>query len=150
MIENALRQMDHSLLGLVGRGVYDFIRTCSQNVTDNQITQIVLNIFFVIASTWLAVLYHNSTVYAFSLGFIFSDYVGLVADKVDTVFRAQSTFARRHILVLGGGFLTLFFQPTTVHVLAVCLSAYFGARLYQSSHSRCQQHDEQQQLLPPV
>jgi hypothetical protein len=141
MIDTALRQIDHSILGLVGRGIYDIIRVGLEPSTDFKMVEIAQNIF----SVFLLLHVHNFAVYSFALGFIFSDQVAWVANKVNTVILAQNTFFRRHVFVLGGVFLALKFLPSSMHVAALYLAANLGANLDISSRARLEQIQPQQQ-----
>lgn len=132
---NPVGYIDHSIIGLLIVGVSDFGTMSFHYLTAQGVDQ-VTGFIFKAMTLGLIVLFPHSSVFAFFGGFVFSDQVAWLSDKVNSVILAQNTFLRRNILIFGGGFLLLYFQPSTTFVAALYLSAKLGATLDIDSRRR--------------
>lgn len=133
MIHNALRQIDHSIIGMIGRSVRDVYSNMS--ITDVGIVGIAYYIFHIP----LVYMFNNVFCYSFAVGFCKSSFAGDVAARVNTVWRAQQTFTRKIVLIVLGSYLMIHFQPVSLQISVIYLGLQLGAKLYTSSHSRMQQ-----------
>ncbi len=95
----------------------------------------------------LLYLHYNLFALGFTLGFVFSDHVQKIVDRVNVIYNANRPDYQKFLLVAVGTPLILLTNPISIVIATLYYSAQWGAFLYEDSLQRQPQPDD---ILPAV